>query len=65
MILEEFDHEYERCDTVEGMYDAREYLEVIGLQDDDILLDLLEDHILDDGDAYVKLVEVKPPLQVK
>ena len=47
------------------MYDPHEYLEVIGLQDDDVLLCLLEDHILDDGDAYVKLVEVKPPLQVK
>ena len=61
--LEEFDHEYERCDTVEGMFDPREYLEVIGLQDQDVL-DLLQDHILDDADAYVKLEEVKMPLRV-
>ena len=62
-ILEEFDHEYERCDTVEGMFDPREYLEVIGLQDQDVL-DLLQDHIFDDADAYVKLEEVKMPLRV-
>ena len=62
-ILEEFDNEYERCDTVEGMFDPREYLEVIGLQDQDVL-DLLQDHILDDADAYVKLEEVKMPLRV-
>ena len=62
-ILEEFNHEYERCDTVEGMFDPREYLEVIGLQDQDVL-DLLQDHILDDADAYVKLEEVKMPLRV-
>ena len=62
-ILEEFDHEYERCDTVEGMFDPREYLEVIGLQDQNVL-DLLQGHILDDADAYVKLEEVKMPLRV-
>ena len=62
-ILEEFDNEYERCDTVEGMFDPREYLEVIGLQDQDVL-DLLQDRILDDADAYVKLEEVKMPLRV-
>ena len=45
------------------MFDPREYLEVIGLQDQDVL-DLLQDHNLDDADAYVKLEEVKMPLQV-
>ena len=45
------------------MLDPREYLEVIGLQDQDVL-DLLQDQILDDADAYVKLEEVKMPLRV-
>ena len=45
------------------MFDPREYLEVIGLQDQDVL-DLLQDHNLDDADAYVKLEEVKMSLQI-
>ena len=45
------------------MFNPREYLEVIGLQDQDFR-DLLQDHNLDDADAYVKLEEVKMPLQV-
>ena len=45
------------------MFDPREYLEVIGLQDQDVL-DLLQDHILDHADACAKLEEVKMPLRV-